>query len=226
MHVDNTMVVAGLALLAMFASQVSAQQAPERVNPLLQPSALPYGVPAFDLIRSDDFRAAFDQGMREELADVARIANNAEPPTFANTMEALERSGVLLRRTQRVFNVLLSAHSDDVLQKIDVEYSPKLTAHRDAIDLNALLFARVKSLYDRRASLGLDAEQLRLLEERYRSLVRAGAALSEDGQARSTRQQRRPRQRGRRIAAPHSRRGERGGGRGGRAHAARRPARR
>ena len=130
----------------MFAGQVSAQRAPERVNPLLQPSALPYGVPAFDQIRNDDFRAAFDQGMREELADVARIANNAEPPTFANTMEALERSGALLRRTQRVFNVLLSAHSDEVLQKIDAEYSPKLTAHRDAIDLNPQLFARVKSL--------------------------------------------------------------------------------
>ena len=128
MHVDNTMVVAGLALLAMFASQVSAQPAPERVNPLLQPSALPYGVPAFDLIRNDDFRAAFDQGMREELADVARIANNAEPPTFANTIEALERSGVLLRRTQRVFNVLLSAHSDDVLQKIDARVFAE--AHR------------------------------------------------------------------------------------------------
>ena len=178
MHLGST-IVAGLALGTMFAGQVSAQPAPERMNPLLQPSALPYGVPRFDQIRSDDFRAAFDQGMREELADVDRIAGNAEPPTFANTIEALERSGALLRRTQRVFNVLLSAHSDDALQKIDAEYAPKLAAHRDAIDLNPQLFARVKSLYDRRDSLGLDAEQLRLLEERYRSVVRAGAALSE-----------------------------------------------
>jgi peptidyl-dipeptidase Dcp len=182
MHVDSTVVVTGVAFLAIVAGELSAQRAPERVNPLLQSSPLPYGVPAFDQIRSDDFRAAFDQGMRGELADVDRMANNAEPPTFANTLEALERSGALLRRAQRVFNVLLSAHSDEDLQKIDAEYSPKLTAHRDAIDFNVQLFARVKSLYDRRASLGLDAEQLRLLEERYRSLVRAGAALSEDGQ--------------------------------------------
>ena len=177
MYLGST-IVAGLALGTIFAGQVSPQGAPERMNPLLQPSALPYGVPRFDLIRNDDFRPAFDQGMREELADVDRIAGNAEPPTFANTIEALERSGAVLRRTQRVFSVLLSALSDDVLQKVDAEYSPKLTAHRDAIDLNPQLFGRVKSLYDRRASLGLDAEQLRLLEERYRNVVRAGAALS------------------------------------------------
>ena len=180
MHLGST-IVAGLALGTMFAGQVSAQPAPEPMNPLLQPSALPYAVPRFDQIRSDDFRPAFDQGMREELADVDRIAGKAEPPTFANTIEALERSGAVLRRTQRVFTVLLSALSDDVLQKVDAEYSPKLTAHRDAIDLNPQLFARVKSLYDRRASLGLDAEQLRLLEERYRNVVRAGAALSQAG---------------------------------------------
>ena len=179
MHSGST-IVAGLALGTMFAGQVSAQPAPERMNPPSQPSALPYGVPRFDQIRSDDFRPAFDQGMREELADVDRIAGNAEPPTFANTIEALERSGVVLRRTQRVFTVLLSALSDDVLQKVDAEYSPKLTAHRDAVDLNPQLFAR-EILYDRRASLGLDAEQLQLLEERYRNVVRAGAALSPAG---------------------------------------------
>jgi peptidyl-dipeptidase Dcp len=121
--------------------------------------------------------------MREELADVEHIAGNVAAPTFSNTIEALERSGALLRRTQRVFTVLLGAHSDEVLQKVDADYSPKLAAHHDAIDLNPRLYARVKSLYDQRASLGLDAEQLRLLEERYRSAVRAGAALSEASQA-------------------------------------------
>src|SRR5690349_9192512 len=86
--------VTGLVLGAPLASQLSAQEA-TRVNPLLRPSALPYGVPQFDQIRSEDFRAAFDQGMREELADVERIAGDTAPPTFANTMEALERSGDL-----------------------------------------------------------------------------------------------------------------------------------
>ena len=80
MHVDSTVVFAGVAFLAIVAGELSAQRAPQRVNPLLQASPLPYGVPAFDRIRSDDFRAAFDQGMREELADVDRIANSTEPP--------------------------------------------------------------------------------------------------------------------------------------------------
>jgi peptidyl-dipeptidase Dcp len=173
------MAVAGLAFGVVFAGHASAQPAAERMNPLLQSSPLPYGVPRFDQFRNDDFRAALDQGMREELADVERIAEDSALPTFANTMEALERSGALLRGTQRTFNVLLSAHSDDVLQKIDAEYSPKLASHRDAIDLNPRLFTRVKSLYDRRASLGLTPEQVQLLEERYRSALRAGAALSE-----------------------------------------------
>jgi peptidyl-dipeptidase Dcp len=179
MHLRSTMAVAGLAFGVVFAGHASAQPAAERMNPLLQSSPLPYGVPRFDQFRNDDFRAALDQGMREELADVERIAEDSALPTFANTMEALERSGALLRGTQRTFNVLLSAHSDDVLQKIDAEYSPKLASHRDAIDLNPRLFTRVKSLYDRRASLGLTPEQVQLLEERYRSALRAGAALSE-----------------------------------------------
>jgi peptidyl-dipeptidase Dcp len=178
MHLHSTIVLAGLALGAMWAGPASAQRTSDRMNPLLQPSTLPYGVPHFDQIHNDDFRAALDQGMREELAEVDRIAGSSAAPTFVNTMEALEQSGTLLRRTQRVFNVLLSAHSDEVLQTIDAEYSPKLAAHRDAIDLNPRLFARVKSLYDRRAALGLDPEQRQLLEERYRNVVRAGAALS------------------------------------------------
>jgi peptidyl-dipeptidase Dcp len=178
MYWHSTIVVAGLALGAMFSAEASAQQTSGQANPLLTPSTLPYGVPRFDQIRSDDFRAALDQGMRDELADVERIADSEAPPTFVNTMEALEQSGTLLRRTQRVFNVLLSAHSDDVLQMIDAEYSAKLAAHRDAIDLNPRLFARITYLYERRVSLGLTSEQQRLLEERYRHAVRAGAALS------------------------------------------------
>ena len=179
MRLRSTLAVAGLAFGVLFTGHASAQPAAERMNPLLQPSPLPYGVPRFDQFRNEDFRAALDQGMREELADVERIADDPAPPTFANTMEALERSGALLRGTQRTFNVLLGAHSDDVLQKLDAEYSPKLAAHRDAIDLNPRLFTRVKSLYDRRAALGLTPEQVQLLEERYRGAIRAGAALSE-----------------------------------------------
>lgn len=157
----------------------AAQQPAPRENPLLQPSTLPHGAPRFDRLASEDFRAAFDQGMKEELAEIQQIATAAQPPTFANTMEAMERSGGLLRQAQRVFNVVLGAHSDTTIQALDAEYSSKFAAQRDAIDLDPQLFARVKSIYDRRQALGLDAEQLRLVEERYRTFVRAGAALSE-----------------------------------------------
>jgi peptidyl-dipeptidase Dcp len=174
----HSLLFLGLAIGMTF-SDIAAGQPALRVNPLLTDSTLPYGAPRFDQIRSDDFRAAFDQGMREELAEIDRIVSASAPPTFANTMEALEQSGPLLRRTQRVFNVLLSAHSDDVLQAIDAEYSPKLAQHRDAVDLNPQLFVRVKSLYEGRQALGLDAEQQHLLEERYKSFVRAGAALAD-----------------------------------------------
>lgn len=170
-------VVLGLGAIVI---HPAAQQTPaQRDNPLLQPSTLPYGVPRFDRIVSADFRAAFDQGMKEELAEIEQIAMSSEPPTFANTLEALERSGALLRQTSRVFGVLLSAQSDAELEAIDAEYASRLAAHRDAIDLNPQLFARVKSIYDGRRPLGLDAEPLRLLEERYRAFVRAGAALSD-----------------------------------------------
>jgi peptidyl-dipeptidase Dcp len=167
--------LAGLAAGAL--SIGAAAQQPPRDNPLLQPTTLLYGVPRFDRVASADFRAALEQGMKEELADIDRIAAVAAPPDFANTFEAIERSGALLRRTLRTYNVLLSAHSDSALQAVDAEYSPKLAAQRDAIDLNPQVFARVKSIYDRRQTLGLDAEQLRLVEQRYRALVRAGAAL-------------------------------------------------
>ena len=150
-----------------------------RDNPLLQRSTLPYGVPPFDRLSSADFPEAFDLGMKDELAEVQRIAGSAEPPTFANTIEALERSGTRLQQTQRAFYVLLAAHSDDTIQQIDAEYTPKFAAQRDAIVLDPQLFARVKSIYDNREALGLEPEQLRLVEERYRSFVRAGAALSD-----------------------------------------------
>ncbi|HXH39223.1 MAG TPA: M3 family metallopeptidase, partial [Thermoanaerobaculia bacterium] len=120
-----------------------------------------------------------EEGMKRELAEVQTIANNPEAPTFANTIEALERSGEMLRRVQRVFNGLTQSNTNPDLQKTQSALAPKLAAHRDAISLDPKLFARIKSLYDRRSTLGLDAESTFLVEHYYRNFVRSGAQLNE-----------------------------------------------
>ncbi len=148
-------------------------------NPLLAPSALPYQLPPFELIKDEHFVPAFEIGMAEELREVDAIAGNSAAPTFDNTIIALERSGETLNRAQRAFGILTGALTNPTLQKIEAEMSPRFSAHSDAIGLNHALFSRVKSLYDQRASLKLDPESLRLLERYYKDFVRAGALLSE-----------------------------------------------
>jgi peptidyl-dipeptidase Dcp len=152
-------------------------------DPLLDASTLPHGAPRFNRIASGDFRGAFDRGMVEELAEVERIATDPEPPTFANTLEALERSGQRLRHASRIFTVLLSTTSDATLEAIDAEYASKLAAHRDAIALDPRLFARVRSIHDRRASLELEPEQRRLVERIYTGFTRSGALLDDADKA-------------------------------------------
>ncbi len=148
-------------------------------NPLLARSPLPYQLPPFALIKDEHFLPAFEQGMAENLKEVAAIAANPAAPTFDNTIVALERSGELLDRTSTAFGILTGAYTNPDLDKLDSDLSPRLAAHSDAITLNPALFTRVKAVYDRRASLGLDAESLRLLERYYKDFVRAGALLSE-----------------------------------------------
>lgn len=152
-------------------------------NPLLTPSALPFGYPPFDQIKDEHFAPAYALGMAENLAEVAAIADNPAPITFANTLVALEHSGQLLGRIARIFDNLNSCHTNPTLQAVEKDLAPKLAAHRDAILLNAPLFARVASLHAQRASLGLDPESLRLLEETHRSFIRSGAQLSSTDQA-------------------------------------------
>ncbi|MCW5559750.1 MAG: M3 family metallopeptidase, partial [Verrucomicrobiae bacterium] len=156
-------------------------QAP--ANPLLVPSPLPYELPPFDQIRNEHFAPAFEQGIAEELSEVTAIATHSAPPTFENTIVALERSGELLGRAQRAFGIFTSALTNPDLEKLDADMSPRFAAHRDAIRLNPDLFRRIADLYDRRSSLGLDPESLRLLERYHRDFVRSGAQLSPDAQA-------------------------------------------
>ena len=147
-------------------------------NPFAKPSSLPLNYPAFDKIKDAHYLPAFNAGMREQLREIDAIANDKAAPTFDNTIVALERSGQLLGRVYATFSNLQGANTNDALDAVDREMSPRLAAHSDAIHLNAKLFARVKALHDKRASLGLDAESTFLLERYYKEFVRAGANLS------------------------------------------------
>ena len=148
-------------------------------NPLLVASTLPFGTPAFDRIKDDHYLPAFDAGMQQHLAEMRKIADNPAPATFENTIEAQERTGETLSRVSRIFFGLVQADTNPQRQQIQEDIAPKLAAHQDEIALDPKLFARVKSVYDARASLKLDPEQLRLVERDYQEMVRAGAQLSD-----------------------------------------------
>ena len=148
-------------------------------NPFYAPSSLYMHAPAFDKINNESYSPAFEEGMRQQIAEVEVIANQSEPATFENTIVAMERTGQMLSRVSTVFFNLTGANTNDALEAIQRDMSPKLSAHSDAIVLNGKLYARVKSLYDQRASLGLDVESLRLLERYNTDFVRAGAQLSD-----------------------------------------------
>src|SRR5688500_10179647 len=115
-------------------------------NPFAAPSTLPYQYPPFDKVKNEHFAPGFDAGMKEQLAEVEAIANSKDPPTFANTIVPLERSGQTLSRVQAVFFSMAGANTNDEIQKIQTEYAPKLSAHGDAIALNGKLFERVKAI--------------------------------------------------------------------------------
>ncbi|NMI01306.1 M3 family metallopeptidase [Pseudonocardia acidicola] len=153
-------------------------------NPLLAPSELPYQLPDFSRITDEHYRPAFEQGMTEQRAEVEAIAVDPGPPTFDNTIVALERSGQTLHRVSTVFFSRAGAHTNPEIEQIQAEIAPKLAAHRDAIMLDPRLFARIRELYSRRDELGLDPESYRLLERHHTDAVRAGAELDEADQRR------------------------------------------
>jgi peptidyl-dipeptidase Dcp len=153
-------------------------------NPFRQPSTLPYRLPPFDKIGDADYVPAFEAGMRQQREEVTLIARNPQPADFENTIVALERTGQLLDRVNTVFSNLNGSNTNPEMDRIDTEMTPKLTAHEDAILLDPALFARVDSLYQRRASLKLDPESLTLLERYHVMFVRAGAQLSDADKAR------------------------------------------
>ncbi|NIJ70104.1 peptidyl-dipeptidase Dcp [Xanthomonas sp. 60] len=159
------------------------QPADASTNPLLTASSLPFQAPPFDRIKDSDYLPAFNEGMRQHLEEVQRITGSTEPPTFDNTILALERSGETLGRVSRIFFGLVQADTNEARQAIQEEVAPKLAAHQDEINLDPKLFARVKTLYDQRETLQLDPVQKRLVEHYYDGLVRAGAQLDDADKA-------------------------------------------
>ncbi|PIJ51703.1 dipeptidyl carboxypeptidase II [Erwinia sp. OLTSP20] len=153
-------------------------------NPFSQPASLPFQAPPFDRIKESDYRQALEKGMAEKRREVMAIAQQQDAPTFANTYEALERSGQLLNRVNLIFSAMTAANTSDYLQQLDEEMQPRLAALQDEIYLNATLFSRLDAVYQQRDKLHLDAESLRLVEETWQAFRLAGATLNEEQKTR------------------------------------------
>ncbi|MFC5527377.1 peptidyl-dipeptidase Dcp [Rhodanobacter ginsengisoli] len=165
------------------AASTAASAAAMTSNPFFQASTLPFQAPPFDKITDADYQPAIEEGMKRQLAEIEKIADNPDAPTFDNTYVAMEKSGAMLNRVMMVFGAVTSANTDDTLQKVQEEEAPRLAAHRDAIYLNSKLFQRVQTIYDQRDTLKLDPESQRLIEVVYRNFVHAGAKLSDADKA-------------------------------------------
>ncbi|MFT7765302.1 M3 family metallopeptidase [Clavibacter tessellarius] len=153
-------------------------------NPFLEPSTLPYGMPPFDDIREEHFRPAFEAGIAEHLAEVRAIADSPEPPTFENTLVALERAGRILDRVGHVFFTLTSSDSSPFTRELEAEIAPELAAHEDAIRLDSALYARIRAVHESRHDSGLDAESVYLVERYLAEFTIAGAGLDDDAKGR------------------------------------------
>lgn len=178
----HTFILMSIAMAGIFSSCENKGGTTEagRTNPLLQASTLPYQAPQFDKIKTGDFEPAIEQGIKEQQAEMQQIADNTAPATFENVMVAMEKSGQLLSRASMIFNLLTGANTNDTLQEIEERIAPKLAAHQDAIYLNSKLFKKVDEVFQKRASLNLDTESLKLVEYYHEQFIMAGANLSEE----------------------------------------------
>ena len=172
------MVIASL-LVGCNNNETKKEETVDLKNPLLAKYETNFEVPPFDLIKDEHFRPAFKEALRIHEAEVDSILKIEDQPTFANTIVALENSGQLLNKVSTVFYNLNSANTNDTIQAIAKDLAPVLSAHRDEINLNPELFKRVKAVYDQKENAGLDAEDLKLLEETYKGFVRSGANLKD-----------------------------------------------
>ena len=179
-----------LLLLSSFFLIISCQQKSKmdpNVNPFFQEWTTEFGVPPFLDIKDEHYMPAYKKGMEENLKEIDLIVNNTEDPTFANTIEELERTGKLLTKVQRVFSNLASSNTNPKLQELQRELSPMLSAHYDKIALNEDLFNRVEEIWNKRESVDLTNEQQKLLRDTRNQFVRSGALLGDDEKKQITR---------------------------------------
>ncbi len=182
MH-NSTLVLAAAAILALGACAGDQTTVKGASNPLLETWTAPFGAPPLDTIRPEHFQPAFDEAIRIHNTEIAAITAQSETPTFANTIEALERSGELLERIRLAFVNLNDAHTSDALQAVAKVVNPLQTSHKDDVLLNEALFERVAAVYEQRDTLDLDTEQQRLLDKSYQRFVRGGANLDDEAKA-------------------------------------------
>jgi len=167
-----TMVLIGSSLL--FAACTT-----EEKNPFLTDWDTPFGTPPFDKIKTEHYPPAYETALKAQNEEINAIVNNQTEPTFENTIVALDQTGELLNKVSRVFGAMISAMSNEELQKIAKDISPKITKHKDDINLNEDLFKRVKAVYEKKESLGLNTEQNKLLDKYYKTFVRGGINLED-----------------------------------------------
>jgi len=173
----------GLIFTSCSKTSETPAEAPATDNPFFAEYDTPYKVPPFDIINPEHFIPAYEKGMEQQKAEIEKLVNNTEAPTFDNTIVALDRSDRLLSEVSRVFSGLSGANTNDELKAIQKEMAPRLAAHRDEINLNKKLFERIKALYEQRVELDLNNEQMYLLENLYKRYVRNGANLNDEDQA-------------------------------------------
>ena len=156
------------------------------MNPFFTEYGTPYQIPPFEKIKEEHYMPAFTQGMKEQLEEIDVITNDPESPSFENTIVELERTGETLDKVSDVFFNLVSSNTNDQMDSIAAEVTPKLSAHSDAISLNKKLFSRVSSVYAQRNDLNLNTEQMRLVEETYKDFIRSGVQLDESSMEKLT----------------------------------------
>ena len=157
--------------------EIAVSDAELEGNPFMEDWRTPYGVPPFSRIENGHYMPAIKKGILEQRADIAAIVENPEPPTFDNTIVALEVAGEMLDRVSSTFGNVTSTDIDDELRSLETKIYPMLTREFNAIMLNGKLFDRIRTLYEQSENLGLDEQDARLLELRHRQFVRQGAAL-------------------------------------------------
>ena len=178
---DNTinnmkkLLIAGVALALITGCNMK--------NPLLVESDAPFGAPQFDKIENEHYLPAFETAIAEAKAEIDAIIANEEEPTFENTIEAMEYAGGTLNKVAGIFYAVMEAHTNETLQEIAEQISPMLTEYSMYVSLNPELFARVKAVYEKKDELGLAQDQMKLLEDNYKSFVRGGANLSDEDKA-------------------------------------------